>query len=140
MADDQEKDSPKRMLKKRPESFRERAEKAQTKTDKPRRLRIRKTATSIGKPVKKAAEIGGKEYYLPMPDNRVGRFMNKRRRWIPAYFRNSWKELRLVEWPDRKSTAKLTLAVFIFALVFGTLVAFADYGLDKLFRKVILKI
>ncbi len=58
---------------------------------------------------------------------------------IPPYFRNSWKELRQVTWPNRKQTRQLTIAVIIFAVLFGIIVALTDYGLDKLFKKVILK-
>lgn len=55
------------------------------------------------------------------------------------YFRNAWREVRQVTWPDRKETRQLTIAVFVFAFVFGALVTITDYGLDKLMRKVILK-
>jgi len=70
----------------------------------------------------------------------VGRFLNKRRHIIPSYFRNSWRELRLVTWPGRRETWKLTFAVFLFAIIFGVVISITDYGLDKLFRKVLLKI
>jgi preprotein translocase SecE subunit len=55
------------------------------------------------------------------------------------YFRNSWKELREVTWPNRRETWQLTFAVFVFAIIFGALITVTDYGLDKLFKKVILK-
>lgn len=58
---------------------------------------------------------------------------------IPSYFINSWRELRLVHWPNRRETWRLTLAVFIFATIFGALVAGVDKGLDEVFKKVILK-
>jgi preprotein translocase SecE subunit len=58
---------------------------------------------------------------------------------VPPYFRNSWRELRQVTWPSRKETRQLTSAVLIFAIIFGVLIAITDYGLDKLFKKVILK-
>lgn len=61
-------------------------------------------------------------------------------RWlIPRYFVNSWREVRQVTWPSRRETWRLTLAVFIFAIVFGALIAGVDKGLDLLFKKVILK-
>jgi len=56
----------------------------------------------------------------------------------PPYIRNSWKELKQVEWPDRTQTRRLTFAVVLFSLVFGSIVAGVDYGLDKLFRAFIL--
>ena len=57
----------------------------------------------------------------------------------PYYFRNSWNELRQVTWPDGKLTRQLTVAVILFALVFGIIVALLDIGLDKLFKEVLLK-
>ncbi len=55
------------------------------------------------------------------------------------YFKNSWQELRLVTWPGRRETIQLTFAVFIFSFVFGLIVTVTDYGLSKLFEKVILR-
>ena len=59
---------------------------------------------------------------------------------VPPYFKNSWRELRMVTWPNRKQTKQLTFAVIVFSVIFGVLVAILDYGLDKLFKKVILNI
>jgi preprotein translocase SecE subunit len=56
-----------------------------------------------------------------------------------GYFRGAWQELRQVTWPDRKQTWQLTFAVFVFAVIFGIMITVTDYGLDKLFKKVILK-
>jgi preprotein translocase SecE subunit len=55
------------------------------------------------------------------------------------YFRSSWQELRQVSWPDRKQTAQLTLAVFLFAIFFALIITAVDYGLDRLFKDVIIK-
>ncbi len=120
------------------ETMRERAEKVANTPQKSRR--IQRTAGTISKPLRSASNFGRREYYLPLPENKVGRFFNKRRHIVPGYFRNSWRELRLVTWPSRRETWKLTLAVFTFAIIFGVLIAITDYGLDKLFRKVLLKI
>jgi preprotein translocase SecE subunit len=57
----------------------------------------------------------------------------------PAYFRNSWKELKQVTWPNRRESAQLTTAVIIFATVFGIMIAIVDFGLDRLFKQVLLK-
>jgi preprotein translocase SecE subunit len=123
---------------KKVETVREKAERATAvKPEKPRRLR--KTAATAVKPIKKAAEVGRKEYYLPLPDNRFGRFLNKRRYVIPTFFREAWGEVRQVTWPTNRETLKLSLAVFIFAIVFGLLVTGVDYGLDKLFKELLLK-
>ena len=74
-----------------------------------------------------------------MPDNRLGRFLNKKRGIIPRYFKIALRELKQVQWPTRKQTIQLTIAVFIFAIVFGVLITITDYGLDKIFKKLLLK-
>jgi preprotein translocase SecE subunit len=56
-----------------------------------------------------------------------------------GYFRRSWQELKHVTWPTRREGRRLTTAVIIFSIVFGALIAVVDYGLDKLFRQVLLK-
>ena len=66
----------------------------------------------------------------------IGRILSK---LAPRYFINAWRELRQVTWPNRKETWRLTLAVFIFATVFGALVAGVDKGLDVIFKHTILK-
>lgn len=106
------------------------------KTKKPRRLH--ETVRTVARPFRAANQIGKREYYLPMPNSRLGRFLNKRRYVTPSYFRNSWQELKEVKWPNRKETTQLTIAVFLFAIVFGMIIAITDYGLDKIFRKVLL--
>ncbi len=61
-------------------------------------------------------------------------------RWlVPSYFVNSWREVKQVTWPNRRETWRLTLAVFIFAVVFGLLIAGVDWVLDQIFKKVVLK-
>jgi preprotein translocase SecE subunit len=71
---------------------------------------------------------------------KIGRLILKVLRFIvPKYFVNSWREVRLVTWPSRKETWRLTMAVFVFAVIFGALVAGVDKGLDVIFKKVVLK-
>lgn len=61
------------------------------------------------------------------------------KRIIPVkYFVGSWQELRQVTWPNMKDTLRLTLAVIIFSVVFGLLIAAVDYGIDKFFKQLIL--
>ncbi|MEO6761284.1 MAG: preprotein translocase subunit SecE [Candidatus Saccharimonadales bacterium] len=55
------------------------------------------------------------------------------------YTRDSWRELKQVTWPKWEESRQLTWAVIMFAVVFGALIAVVDYGLDKLFREVLLK-
>jgi preprotein translocase SecE subunit len=115
---------------KNPETFRERAVKASESDNKPER--ISKVKTSGGKllrpaaaPFKKAARF--------KPLRIIGKII------FPAYFRNSWQELRKVTWPNWKQSRQLTTAVLIFAIIFGAIIALVDYGLDKVFRDILLK-
>ncbi len=78
-----------------------------------------------------------------LPGASIGRLLRtllRPLRWlVPTYFVNAWREVRQVTWPNRRETWRLTLAVFIFAIVFGSLVAGVDKGIDEIFKKVILK-
>jgi preprotein translocase SecE subunit len=56
-----------------------------------------------------------------------------------GYIRSSWKELTQVTWPSKREGRRLTTAVIIFSVVFGALIAVVDYGLDKLFKQLLLK-
>lgn len=118
------------------QTVRERADKAVKQPAKPRRLK--KTAATAAKPLKAVGKLHKKEYYLPLPDNKLGRFLNKRRSFIPRYFREAWAELRQVTWPTRRETIKLTFAVVMFAIVFAVIIGVVDYGLDKVFRRILL--
>lgn len=130
-------DTTKKRRLKKVESVRERASKTSSESA-PRR--ISNTASKAGRPIKVAVQLGRKEYHpLKMPDNKVGRFLNRRARLTPRFLRESWSEVRQVTWPTARETVKLTTAVFLFAIIFGTVIAIVDYGLDKLFRSVILK-
>lgn len=129
----------KRILKKT-ETVRERAAKPK-KEPKQRKIRgaTSKATSKISGPLKRVRNFGRREYYLPLPDNKLGRFLNKRRSIIPKYFKESWQELRQVEWPSNRQTVQLTTAVFIFAIAIGAVVAVVDYGLGKAFEALILK-
>ena len=132
------KDSPKSTRKvKNPETFRQRAIKAGEQNQQPgRRSRLRSAA---GKPVRPVV-AGVKKFsrlkpvrLATAPLRFVGRFL------FPKYFRESYRELKLVKWPDRKTSRDLTFAVLIFAFIFAVIVSIIDYGLDKLFKEVLLK-
>ena len=58
---------------------------------------------------------------------------------LPLYFRNSWKELKQVTWPNFKLSRQLTLAVIIFAIFFGISIALVDSGLSRIFKVILLK-
>jgi preprotein translocase SecE subunit len=119
------------------ETVRQKAEKSAAPEKKSRR--VRRVISTAAKPVKAAHKTGKKEYYLPIPETRIGKFLNKRRRFIPSYFRNSFNELKEVKWPNRKQTVQLTLAVFAFAITFGAIITVVDYILDKIFKNILIK-
>lgn len=126
-----------RRIKKQPETVRQRAERKGSEPEKKRR--IHKVAGSAKKPFGAASRVAKKEYHpFKLPDNRLGRFLSKRARFVPKYFRNSWAEIKQVTWPNARETAKLTTAVLVFAVVLGGLVWVLDYGLNKLFREILL--
>jgi preprotein translocase SecE subunit len=134
--------SKKRQLK-RTETVRERATKAQA-PKKPRR--ITRARSAVWTPFRIAGRFIARiltpfAFVLRPFKTRPMRFIGRILATVLLlrYFRNSWRELRQVEWPDRKQTAKLTFAVFLFAIFFGVMISLADYGLDKLFKQVILK-
>ncbi len=134
MAEDAAKDTGKRKVRvvKKAETIREMAEK-NSKEQAPKepgvvRLSLRYIGAPfrfIGRPI---AKVGHKQ-----PFKFIGHVL-----W-PAYFRNSWKELRQVTWPTRRESRQLTTAVIIFAAIFGVLIAIVDFGLDRLFKQVLLK-
>jgi preprotein translocase SecE subunit len=55
------------------------------------------------------------------------------------YIRDSWHELRGVTWPSFRDSRRLTGAVIIFSILFGLFIAVVDYGLDKVFRQILIK-
>lgn len=125
----------KRILKKT-ETVRERSTK---EVSRPKQRRLSRAGSQVKRPLAKLVHIGRKEYYLPLPQNKVGTFLNKRRSLTPRFLKDSWSELRQVAWPDRRSTINLTIAVFLFAFFFGLVVAVTDFGLDKVFKELIIE-
>jgi preprotein translocase SecE subunit len=116
-------------------SMRERNLKAAEAKEKPRR--IRKVASNAVKPVGKVRNALKTEYHV-LPRTEEPGFFTRSRKLTPAYLINATKELRQVTWPGRKETWKLVFAVFVFAISIGIFIAILDFGLEKLFREVIL--
>jgi preprotein translocase SecE subunit len=129
VAEEVETPKPKRRLKKAPESVRERAVKAsEAAASAPKERKPRKIFApfrAIGRVLRRIE--GFKPIHI------IGLVI------VPRYLRDAWHELLQVTWPGRKETLRLTTAVIIFSVVFGILIAITDFGLDKVFKKVILK-
>ena len=140
MADKSKGTSPKRKL----VTVRERSE--NTPENKSRARRVTSTAKKASAPFRVVGRFLKKlahpfRFMLAPFKTRQVRFIGRilGKVLLINYFRSAWKELRQVTWPDRKETRQLTLAVFAFAVVFGIMITLTDYGLDKVFKKVILK-
>lgn len=131
----------KKRIVKNPETFRERAIKAAEVGDKPKRgTRVKSVSSKVTKPVTRPIAKAVRVIFyrkpftwLRRPLRIVGKVL------LPPYVRKSWKELRLVTWPSWKESRDLTFAVIVFATTFGVIIALVDFGLDKLFRNVLLK-
>jgi preprotein translocase SecE subunit len=121
---------PKRRVLKPAETVREVAAKQEVAASKPRRLH--KTRRGASAPFRGIAWIFRKLGKIKV--FRIIGFI-----LVPPYFRNSWRELRLTTWPSLKQSRQLTTAVVIFAVIFGVLIAAVDFGLDKLFKQVLIK-
>jgi preprotein translocase SecE subunit len=118
-------------------TVRERVEAASAKGETVKPKRLKRVVSKVGSPFKKL------RLHERTPIKWLGHIFRPVKRlfkWlIPSYFINSWREIRKVVWPSRKETWRLTLAVFVFAIVFGALVAGVDKGLDEIFKKLVLK-
>jgi preprotein translocase SecE subunit len=110
-------------------------ERAATQPSVSKRRRLRKTAGSASRVFRPLRFLAVPLRFRPI--RKVGRLIGLV--LFPRFFRNAFKELRQVEWPDWRQTSKLTFAVIIFAVGFGLLIALTDYGLDIIFKKGILK-
>jgi preprotein translocase subunit SecE len=128
----------------KPETVREKMAKASESEAKPRR--IRSTASKARRPLKavgKGVTLGARPFafllapFKTRPARFVGRILVKV--LFINYIRNSWRELKQVTWPTRRETIKLAVAVFIFATAFALLIAVVDFGLDKVFKALLLE-
>jgi preprotein translocase SecE subunit len=127
---------PKRRLRSSTETMRERQQGVATVTER-KQSRAARVVRPLGWPLRKVGglSVWRAAWFKPF------RFVGK---WIglifwPPYFRSSFGELKLVTWPDWRKSWRLTFAVLAFAAVFGVAIAGVDFGLDKLFKEVLLK-
>lgn len=132
--------------KKRPQKSETLRQRATSSTSKPKVRRLRQAQAIASSPFKRLFAIVRSILrpfrfllwpFKTKPFRMLGRFLSSI--LFLRYFRDSWRELRQVTWPGRKETFQLTMAVFLFAVIFGLMVALTDYGLDKIFRKVLLR-
>ena len=74
----------------------------------------------------KAQKEGKKPFILFRPFVAFGR-----------YLRDSWRELRQVRWPNRKTTWKMVLAVFVYTALFIGLLVVLDILFDWIFSLIL---
>lgn len=128
---------PKRRIKKT-ETVRERAEKSSDSQTSKGRI-LRESAAKAGAPLGALIRYGRREFHpVKLPNTKLGNFLTKKRTLTPRFLSEAFGELKQVSWPNRKETTKLTTAVLIFAVVFGSVIAAVDYLLDKIFRSFLL--
>lgn len=136
MADSKPSKTTKRRLRAPAQTVREQAEKARAEASKPDgKRRLQAAASTAGKPFGFARRLFNRQPFKAIGTvfGFVGRIL------VPKFVRNSFTELKYVTWPTRKQSRQLTFAVLMFAVVFGIIITIVDYGLDKLFRALILK-
>lgn len=135
-----EQEKKKRQLKKT-ETVRERA--VRTSNEPVKQRKIKRAGATAATPIKLVGRGIGKVFrplgfllkpFRTRPVRFVGRVLASV--LLLRFFRDAWKELRQVQWPNARETARLTMAVFVFSVLFGVLIASVDYGLGKVFRKV----
>lgn len=77
----------------------------------------------------------------PIRSSKAWKFLRKKilRSPFGGYFVNSWRELKQVTWPNRKTTWKFTFTVIVFSAFFAALVSVLDYGFDNLAQRIFLQ-
>ena len=90
------------------------------KDDKPEKV-VKKSAKKP-KQVEKKPITGAKKLLIPL--FAIGR-----------YFRDSWREIRQVRWPNRKTAWKMTLSVIAYTLIFFVIIMLLDALFTFIFNK-----
>ena len=92
-----------------------------------------KKAEQKDKKAKKQAEkkavkekSGKKPFILIRPFSFIGR-----------YFRDSWREIRQVRWPNRKATWKMVFAVLVYTAIFVVLLVLLDMLFKFIFNQIL---
>lgn len=56
-----------------------------------------------------------------------------------GFFKDVYSEMQKVVWPSRKQTLFYTIQVIVFCVLVAAILGAADYGLLKLFEKIVIK-
>lgn len=133
-------------IRKAPQTMREKTATAAVSKPTTRKAKVAtKAKSTVRAGVKPLKKVYAKKPSLPQ--NKLTAFLTKVflpvkkvLRWLaPTYFVNSWREVKQVTWPSRRETWRLTLAVFIFSIIFGLAAYGVDSVLDFVFKRTVLK-
>ncbi|MFO0971477.1 MAG: preprotein translocase subunit SecE [Candidatus Saccharimonadales bacterium] len=93
------------------------------------------------KKIRKSIADFFKKITAPIRNSKVWKFLRRTilRSPFRGYFISSWRELRQVTWPSRRTAWKLTLTVFLFSALFAAFTSGLDYGFEKLAKEIFLK-
>jgi preprotein translocase SecE subunit len=58
-------------------------------------------------------------------------------KWLAGYFRESFRELGKVNWPNRATSLRLTAAVITISVFFAIFMGLVDLGLNELVKRYI---
>jgi len=110
---------------------------AKTKTDKTDKKSTKKEARSLKRAAAAEKNAGRKGWRKVLWFIFTGRFVTVPIMSFAYYVRDSWREILLVRWPDRKMTWKFTLSVIIYTIMIGLLIAGLDVFFSWLFNTLI---
>lgn len=104
------------------------AEKSATPTITRKKIVIedKKTEKAKQKTAKKDSKPTKKSFILFRPFIALGR-----------YLRDSWREIRQVRWPNRKTTWKMMLAVLVYTALFVAIISLLDILFSSLFNLIL---
>ncbi len=120
------------------ETVREKRDKQRRIAEQPKKQRFAKAKSLLARPFRWIGSWSLWQSKFWVPFRFVGRLIS--RIFFFSYFKNSFQELKKVTWPGWKLSLRLTWAVLVFSIFFGVIIAIVDFGLDKLFKKLILNI
>lgn len=101
-----------------------------------------KLVKAVNKAGKKATQVGSVEVSTPTPkEGLLGKRVNPLGpiKWLVRYIRDSYRELKKVTWPDKKTAWKLTGTVFLFSFVMAMFLFGLDSFFSEMFKKLFLK-
>lgn len=117
------------------------AEAKKVRTKKPKTAAVKKakpvktTVTSVKTSTAKKTAVSKKDTSKKRRNIKLPKFLQG----IVGYFVGSWKEIKMVNWPNRKATWSLTLAVLLFTGFWTAVVLSLDLLNQYLLNNLILK-